>query len=226
MTQTTDDRWTIQENQYKFFTLVEILLTFDLGDEIGRQNLKNFITNVFATEILNECVVEKLVRCIEYLIPDQDTRLQYFIDIIRGIIDPSNVIDFSDKSVASLIETIKDPNAKVKISALKLKILDLREQESIAYQDKNYAAVEKITEDLMACNEDMVLLLNRFTMTTTADGPLDPNAMLLASFQPKKLSLDSIQQCLQICYFAVASKKTYSLTPNMCKLYRVNYLTV
>lgn len=218
----TEDRWAMQENQYKFMTLIEILLTFDLGDEIGRQNLKNFITNIFTTQIMHECIVEKLVRCVENLIPDQDTRLQYFIDIVRGIIDPNTCIDFSDKSVASLIETIKDPNAKVKISALKLKILDLREQESNAYQDKNYAAVEKISEDLLACNEDMIRLLNKFTVTKTADGTLDPNATLLASFQPKKLSLDSIQQCLEICFFAVASKKTRTLTPNMCKLYRVS----
>lgn len=221
LNQSTD--WAVQENQYKFLALIEILLTFDLGDEIGRQNLQKFISNILSTHVMHECIVEKLVRCVEIMMPEQESRLQYFIDIVRNTIDPNSTINFSDKSVVALIDTIKDPNAKVKISTLKLKILDLREQESNAYQDKDYAAVEKISEDLLACNEDLIRLLNKYTMTTP-DGVPDQNASILASFQPKKLSTKAIEQCLQICFFAVASRRTRSLTPNMCKLYRVSVL--
>lgn len=222
MSNTTDlDRWTIQENQYKFLILVDILLAFDLGDEIGRQNLKLLISNVLMTQIVGECIVSKLVKCVENMLPEQEVRLQYFVDITRSVIDPTGSIDFSDKAVAALIDSIKDPNAKVKISSLKFKILDLREQESNAQIEKNYAQVEKIAEDLVACNEDLVRMLNKFTSTNqTTDGAPDANAELLATFQPKKLSLEAIQQCLQICFFAVASKHTRSLTPNMCKLYQ------
>lgn len=203
--------------------LVEILLTFDLADEIGRQNLKSFISNLLMTETVHEDLVKKLVRCVESLVPDQDTRLQYFVDIVRGVIDPTASIDFSDKAVVTLIDSIKDPNAKVKISTLKLKILDLREQESNSYQEKNYAMIEKISEDLLACNEDFVRMLNKFITTNKANdgGAPDPNAELLASFQPKKLDMESIQQCLQVCFYAVASRQTTKLTPSMCKLYQV-----
>lgn len=152
--------------------------------------------------------------------PEPDVRLQYFIDIVRGIIDPNSSIDFADKAVVALIDSIKDPDAKLKISRLKFKILELREQESVASQEKNYALIEKIAEDLITCNEDMVRLLNRFN--TSVEGIPDPNASILASFQPKKLSIKSIEQCLQICFYAVASKHTNSLTPNMCKLYQVS----
>lgn len=201
-------------------TLIEILLTFDLGDEIGRQNLKSFIANVLSSQIIDEYIVEKLVKCVESMMPDPDIRLQYFIDIVRGIIDPNSSIDFADKAVVALIDSIKDPDAKLKISRLKFKILELREQESVASQEKNYALIEKIAEDLVTCNEDMVRLLNRFN--TSVEGIPDPNASILASFQPKKLSIKSIEQCLQICFYAVASKHTNSLTPNMCKLYQVS----
>lgn len=219
---TTDmDRWTIQENQYKFLILIEILLAFDLGDETGRQNLKQLISNVLMTQIVGEYIASKLVKCVENMIPDLETRLQYFVDITRGVIDPTGSIDFSDKAVAALIDSIKDPNAKVKISALKFKILDLREQESNAQIEKNYGVVEKIADDLVACNEDLVRMLNKFISTNmVSNGAPDAHAELLASFQPKKLSLEAIQQCLQINFYAVSSKQTHRLTPNMCKLYQ------
>lgn len=215
---TDTDRWSIQENQYKFITLIDILLTFDLGDEIGRQNLKAFISNILTVQIVNENNIHKLVQCIENIIPDRDMRLQYFIEIVRGIVDPNTSIDFTNRSITSLIEAVKDPNVKVKISALKLKILDLREQESIASQQKNYERLEKITEDLSSSTEEFIRLVNE-----TGNLLNSSTGSLLSSLQSKKVSVEWIQQCLLICFYAVASKHTDALTPNMCQLYKVSF---
>lgn len=214
------DRWTIQENQYKFLILIEILLVFDLADEIGRQNLKQLIANVLMTQTVGEYIVSKLVKCVENMLPEVDARLQYFIDITRGVIDPAGSIDFSNKEMVALIDSIKDPDAKLKISQLKLRILDYREQESNAQTEKDYATVERIAEDLIACNEDLLRMLSKYIPAKLPDGEPNPNAELLASFKPKKLSLESIQQCLQINFYAVSSRLTTRLTANMCKLYQ------
>lgn len=210
------DSWSAQENQYKLHILIEILMKFDLGDEIGRQNLNSFVSKVLSTQILGENVVQKLVNCVENLIPDSNARLQYFIDIIRSIIEPSSSIDVSDPSITILFDSIKDPEINVKISQLKLRLMELREQEIEYTRTKDYGNVEKVTEDLAACNEELINTLNAYTST---DSHTEINNSVLTSLNSKKVSRELILHCLEICFFTVCSKCTISLTPNMFKLY-------
>lgn len=196
--------------------MIEILETFDLGDEIGRKNLKSFIANVLSARVLEEHIVKKLVRCTEKIITNSDARLQFFVDIVRSYIDPNNTIDFSDQNVVQVIESIKDPSLKVKVSALKLEILDLKEQETTAFQDKDYANLERITEELIAKNEELIRLLSELE---SMDASQAMNSFI-ASFAAKKPSTECLQQCLQICYYAVASKETKTLTPSVVQLYK------
>lgn len=206
------ESWVAQENQYKLHILIEILMKFDLGDEIGRQNLNSFVSKVLSTQILGENVVQKLVNCVENLIPDSNQRLQYFIDIIRSIIEPNSSIDVSDPSITALLDSIKDPEINVKISQLKLRIMELREQENEYTRTKDYGNLEKATEDLAACNEEFLNILNTYTSDTSDNS-------VLTSLNSKKVSKELILHCLEICFFTVCSKCTISLTPNMFKLY-------
>lgn len=209
------ESWNAQENQYKLHILIEILMKFDLGDEIGRQNLNSFVSKVLSTQILGENVVQKLVHCVENLIPDSNTRLQYFIDIIRSIIEPSSSIDVSDPSITALLDSIKDPEIKVKIGQLKLRIMELREHENELSKAKDYATLERVSEDLAGCNEEFLNILNAYTSSDNSE----LNNTVLTSLNSKKVSKESILHCLEICFFTVCSKCTTSLTPNMFKLY-------
>lgn len=214
---TNADDWLLQDNKYKFMILIEILLTFDLGDEIGRQNLKAFISNVLSTQILEPDTIQKLVQCVENLMPDATARLQYFVDIVRACIDPRTAIDFTDRSVTELIDSIKDPNLKMLVSKLKLEILDLNEQETVASQEKDYARLEKISEELALKNEEINRLLAEYEKNHSTSMTINST---LSSMSSRKATPESIQQCLQICYYAVASKNTKTLTPSMCQLYK------
>lgn len=209
------ESWESQENQYKLHLLIEILLKFDLGDEIGRQNLNAFVSKVLSSQLLGENIIKKLVHCVESLIPDLDARLQYFIEIIRSVIDPSSSIDVSDPSIAALLDSIKDPEIKVKIGHLKLQIMDLREQESDLTKNRNFIRLESVTEELAACNEEFFGLLNTYSDTTETL----PTTTELTTLNSKKVSKEWILHCLEIYFFAVCSYQTTSLTPNMFKLY-------
>lgn len=209
------DQWAVQENRYKFMTLIDILLTFDLGDEIGRKNLKEFIAKVLSTRLLEEEIIRKLICCVENLIPDTDNRLQFFVDIVRGYTDPSDgTLDFSDTYISQMLDGIKDPNVRMKITQLRLKILELREQETNATQQKDYERLEKITEELSGFNEELV----RIVCEVYPEHSSTINSTL--RLDAKKMSKESTLQCLQICFYAVASKHTSTLTPNMCQLYK------
>lgn len=210
----TDD-WVIQDNDFKFIALIEILGTFDLGDEIGRQNLKTFISFVLSTKVLEENIVKKLVQLVESLITDSNARLQFFVDIVRGYTDPNNAVDFCDQNVTTLIESIKDPSLKVTVSALKLKILDLKEQETVAGQEKDYERLEKVAEELAANNEEMIRLLSDLEVANTSQAI----TTFISAFAAKKPTNECLEQCLQICFYAIASKQTKTLTPSVCQLY-------
>lgn len=209
------ESWELQDNQYKLHLLIEILLKFDLGDEIGRQNLNAFVSKVLSSQLLGENIIKKLVHCVESLIPGLDARLQYFIEIIRSIIDPSSAIDVCDPSIAALLDSIKDPETKVKIGQLKLQIMELREQEGDLTKNRNFARLESVTEELAARNEEFFGLLNTYSDTTTTL----PTPSELTTLNSKKVSKEWILHCLEIYFFAVCSYQTTSLTPNMFKLY-------
>lgn len=209
------ESWETQENQYKLHLLIEILLRFDLGDEIGRQNLNTFVSKVLSSQLLGENIIKKLVHCVENLITDLDARLQYFIDIIRSIIDPSSSIDVSDPSIAALLESITDPETKVKIGHLKLQIMDLREQEIELTKNRNFARLDSVTEELAGCNEEFVSLLSTYSDSTATL----PATSELTTLNSKKVSKEWNLHCLEIFFFAVCSKQTTALNPNMFKLY-------
>lgn len=211
------DSWNAQENQYKLHILIEILMKFDLGDEIGRQNLNSFVSKVLSTQILGENVVQKLVNCVENLIPDSNARLQYFIDIIRSIIEPSSSIDVSDPSITALLDSIKDPEIILKINQQKLRIMELREQENEYTKNKDYGNLERTTEEINTWNEDFLNIINAYISADSQHAEI--NTSVLTSLNSKKVSKELILHCLEICFFTVCSKCTVSLTPNMFKLY-------
>lgn len=214
--------WLELESQYKLQLLIEILLTFDLGDEIGRQNLNAFVSKVLSTQILGASCVEKLVKCVENIIPDSDARLQYFVDIIRGVIDPSSAVDISEPSITMLLENIRDPDTRIKVSELKLRIMELREAESDSTNAKDYVNLEKVTEKLNGCNEEFLTILNTYTGDATLASSTtmtELNSTVLTSLNVKKVSKEWILHALEICFFAVCSRRTSSLTPNIKQLY-------
>lgn len=215
-TEDSIESWNAQENEYKLHILIEILMKFDLGDEIGRQNLYTFIRDVLNTQILGENVVQKLVNCVENLIPDSNARLQYFIDIIRSIIEPCPSINFSDPAITALIDSINDPDINIAIVQLKSRIMELCEREYEWKHKKDFIQLEKVQEDLSAANDQFVQILNGYAKT---DPNIELNNTILTSLNSKKVSKESYQHCLEICFFMVSSKCPIVLTPDMFKLY-------
>lgn len=70
------DKFEAMEFQYILLSLMEILYTFDLGDEIGRGNLQKLLHHLLKNYSLDEKVIEVIVKCSENLITDHNTRHQ------------------------------------------------------------------------------------------------------------------------------------------------------
>lgn len=165
------DVWQKLEHNYILMTLVQMMNLFDLSDEKGRSNLKSLITEMLSREEFDETIVAKVIECLELLIPDPDQRLQYVADIIHNLVDVSqsaNVsLDLNTKTVIDLLE--RNPNLKVKVSSIKLRIMDLKEEETNCVKDKDYNRAEQLKEELVQCNEQLTQLLAPYIDGLTPD---------------------------------------------------------
>lgn len=79
------DDWQKLEWSHLLKNLVDILKYFDLCDEIGKGNLKEFIVFLLQSNVdIHEETIETIVRRTEEIIPDKEDRFQVS-DIISRI---------------------------------------------------------------------------------------------------------------------------------------------
>ncbi|XP_053966017.1 condensin complex subunit 3 [Anastrepha ludens] len=211
------DKFELMEFQYKLLSLMEILYTFDLGDEIGRGNLQKLLAYLLKTFRLDEKVIEVIVRCAENLITDQNARIQLFVEIIQdicGLNSKQNDLLHDRTLISELLASSSNADLNLKLSSLKVKILDLEEQEMNFVQRKDYMRAQRITEEKLATTEEYTNLLQPLLEN-------HPNAeMLKRPLQLRKTQKpESILKSLQITFYMVVSPKVRSLNPSILKLY-------
>lgn len=166
------DNWKKLKTQYILLTLIEILLTYDLGDEIGRNHLKSLLKNILVNEVLDEHLIIKLINCVEYLFTEQDLRLQFIVEIIREIIDSNSINNSTDlfsSKIFSILKQQNDQDLMVQVSSLKCQIMDLREQEMDLLRAKDYVNAKYITEKLATCTDAFSNLITPYLNSSTTD---------------------------------------------------------
>lgn len=222
------------QNQCQLSVLVEILLTFDLADEVGRQKLKKFIPDIFArtnTVPVASSIVVKLMDSIGRILDDQDAGLTFVMDMLLSIIVPKTdrLIDFVDPTIVEIVNGIKDKSLILKASQLKLVMLELRDKEECANKNNDYIKLDEIAYDLMSTNKDIVHLLTDVVAAPNAIDDikifrLAENTKFLLKFldnnEPKRMTHECISRCLQILHNTLKSVK--SLTTNLAPLYEVS----
>ncbi|XP_055688752.1 condensin complex subunit 3 [Lutzomyia longipalpis] len=209
------DKWQQMKNQYILLSLLEIVAMYDLGDEVGRQNLKNLMRTMLTKYEFDELNISVISRILEQVYPISDARLQTVVDIVHEILH----IGESTVTIDSAMETsvLKDAgiDLKLKVSELKVKMMDLKEQENAFVQKKDYANAQKATEEWALCNEEYIKLLHPLIMAET-DSAVSSESIFKA---PEKITTDMILKCLQITFYTISSKHTKSITPQVVNLY-------
>lgn len=127
---------------------------FDLGDEAGRTNLRNLVTNVFIKNPCEENHIKSLIKISEKLIPISDNRLQFYVDIVRESIQPAAHVDTSTSAPSRAV----DSNSEVAIASLKMKLFELKEEETKCFEAKDYDKLTEIAEQIAVCNEELTNL--------------------------------------------------------------------
>lgn len=213
------ESWAAQENEFKLLLLLDILMRFDLGDEIGRQNLKAFLLTTLSSRPLSNQLIQKLVQCIEFVLPVLNDRMEYISQLLQSLIEPHAMIDICDNSVSLLLEEIADEKIKDKIIELKLRILDLDERQG--NDSVNDGDAPNTMYELSVCRELFANLLKVHNQRAAniAESREEFNAPMAALLNAKKLTPEWMLHCINVFFHATCSKKTTKLTQNMFMLY-------
>lgn len=198
-------------------SLVEILQTYDLGDEIGRANLKELITHLLRECLLDHKIVAVLVRCAEQLVSDVATRMQYFIEIIYEICElNAKQNDFvHDRELTDKLLDNVETSLVMKIRSLKVKILELEEMEENFVRQKEYMRAQAVNDERMTVTDEYRDLIQPL---------LEKHGELELPTRPKLSKQERVLKGLYISFYMVASEHVHTLNPSICKLYKVIYI--
>ncbi|XP_068146565.1 condensin complex subunit 3 [Drosophila tropicalis] len=210
------DKFAQLEFQSMLLSLVNMLQAYDLGDEIGRIHMGELITLLLKDYLLDRKIIEILVRCMEQLITDLNARMQYFLDIIYEMCELNakhNELVHDRSLINKLLADLDDPALETKISSLKVRILDLEEQEENYWRQKEYIRVQAANDEKNAVTEEYTELIRPLLEKHGNDLGIMPQ-------RPKLSKQERVLKGLYITFYMVASQHVQKLTPSICKLYK------
>lgn len=144
-------------SQYILLVLIDIFNEFDLSDETGRENLQNVVVYLLTKHPCDENQVKSLVKISETLIPRSSDRLQFYVDIVKSIINPIHV------ESSSLIATCEmDASTEIEVASLKMKLFELKEEETKCHRMKEYDKLIDIKREISLCNEKLTNAITPF----------------------------------------------------------------
>ncbi|KAH8299438.1 hypothetical protein KR044_001461, partial [Drosophila immigrans] len=207
------DKFAQIEFQCMLLSLVEMLHTYDLGDEIGRDNMKGLITHLLKECLLDHKIIAVLVRCMEQLVSDVGARMQYFIDIIYEICELNAKQNdlVHDRSLIDKLLGDGDTALVMNLNSLKVKILELEELEENFVRQKEYIRAQAVNDEKIAVTEEYTDLIQPL---------LEKHGVLDLPARPKLSKQERVLKGLHISFYMVASEQVTSLNPSICKLYK------
>ncbi|KAL7738641.1 hypothetical protein ACLKA6_006932 [Drosophila palustris] len=207
------DKFAQIEFQCMLLSLVEILQSYDLGDEIGRENMKELITHLLKECLLDHKIVAVLVRCMELLVGDVSARMQLFIEIIYEICELNAKQNdlVHDRSLIDKLLGDVDTSLVMQLNSLKVKILELEELEENFVRQKEYIRAQSVNDEKCAVTEKYTELIQPL---------LEKQGRLELPARPKLSKQERVLKGLYISYHMVASEHVTSLNLSICKLYK------
>ncbi|KAK7863872.1 hypothetical protein R5R35_007206 [Gryllus longicercus] len=143
--------WDHTPNDFIILQLLQLMKVFDLGDEAGREKLKQLLIDMLMSSDTRLKLIPTIIDVLVKVVPDVAARLQLIAETISEIHDP-------------LVEDVEDIPADQK-RELDYKLAQLRLQRNIleedlekAVEEKRYLAAEDLKNDLAKITEELQLL--------------------------------------------------------------------
>ncbi|CAD1469487.1 unnamed protein product [Heterotrigona itama] len=148
-----NETWVNHMHKFILLQLFEITTTYDLSDEVGRKNLNDLIRNILMGNFWTEKIIECVVAHLQYIIPDVHTRLDTLANIISEIRLP-----LKEVMTQTQISEEQQHEINIKRAKLKVQLLELKEEEYQAIQDKQYLEADNLKNQINKLNEEIIKL--------------------------------------------------------------------
>ncbi|XP_017891322.1 condensin complex subunit 3 [Ceratina calcarata] len=196
------NKWVKDMQKFVLLQLFEITTFYDLSDEVGRKKLQELILNTLMgnhwTEEIIECVVTHLVK----VIPDVNTRLDTLANVISDIRLP-----LKETAVTQISEE-QQQQINLQKAKLRIQLLELKDEEYQAIQDKEYLKADNLKNQIDKLNEKIK------TLSEPAVVPVISNEEVR-----EKSDSDTMIKCLSIICTMMHS--VTSLTPTLRGLMQI-----
>lgn len=199
--------------------LLEIVQLNDLGDEIGRNKLQALLKKILTEHELSEHVIKEIAHVMEQLVGDVEKRIAFFNEVVNDMMQLGTPCEYSRQSIIEDLVSKADVDTKLKATSLKMELMELKEQECMFVERKQYADAQEVSEKYTATNEKLIELLRPLAEASSSQSQtLVEN--LSAVVVGKKITPSEILKNLRICYFAITTKGVKSLTQDVMKIYK------
>ncbi|XP_033356774.1 condensin complex subunit 3 [Bombus vosnesenskii] len=156
------ETWVNHMQKFVLLQLFEIVTTYDLSDEVGRKKLNELIRNILMGNYWTEKLVECAVTHLKNVIPDVNSRLDTLANIISEIRLP-----LKETITQTQITEEQQHEINLKRAKLKVKLLELKEEEYQAIQDKQYLKADGLKNQINELNKEIVKLSEKPQVTQT-----------------------------------------------------------
>ncbi|XP_076300337.1 chromosome associated protein G [Lasioglossum baleicum] len=193
--------WRNNMQKFILLQLFEITTMYDLSDEAGRKKLKDLICNTLMGNYWSEQIIECVVKYLQKVIPDVNTRLDTLANIISDIRLP-----LKEPTQSVQISEDEQNTNNLKRAKLRVNLLNLKEEEYQAIQNKEYLRADELKNQINALNEEIVKLS-------------EPQVVIVTEEIKEKDDTETMVKCLAILCTMLQSVS--SLTPTLRSMMQI-----
>ncbi|XP_037033540.1 condensin complex subunit 3-like [Bradysia coprophila] len=188
-------------SQCIFLSLIELLQMIDFSDQSGRESVKNTIVYLLVqSATCDENLTKSLITICEKLIPSSNSRLQFYVDIVKNILHP---ID-PDGSFSSWK---LDSNTETDVKSLSVKLVELRKSQTKLLETNECEKLAAVEKEIGLVKEQLLFLI----------APFSTEATIISNFE--RITSDNLLRGLKFIFHGVCSKTVTHLNPSMYQLY-------
>ncbi|KAG4067432.1 hypothetical protein HA402_009669 [Bradysia odoriphaga] len=188
-------------SQCIFLSLIEVLQMIDFSDQTGRESVKNTIVYLLMQSVTcDENLTKSLITICEKLIPSSNSRLQFYVEIVRNILHP---IDLDGTFSSWKL----DSNTETDVKSLTVKLDELRERQTKLLETNECEKLSAAEEEMGLVKEQLLFLI----------APFSTEAKMISNFE--RITSDNLLRGLKFIFHGVCSKTVTHLNPSMYQLY-------
>ncbi|KOC59737.1 Condensin complex subunit 3 [Habropoda laboriosa] len=169
------EKWVYHTQKFILLQLFEIITTYDLSDEVGRKKLNEVICNTLMSNHCSEQIIEHIVTHLQKVIPDVNSRLDILANIISEIRLP-----LKETQVHTQISEEQQHEINMHRAKLKVKLLELKEEEYQAIEEKQYLKADSLKNQINSLTEEITKLSKQPDIVTIEEikEKNDPETMI------------------------------------------------